>query len=208
MLRVGDTVAPLIFMSDGTHLSHFAGHKKEWPVEMTMGNVSSKICPIPSTYSIFLVTLLLIPIKNHNIVQKRLDEQWQTNWEVLNEELWWELQPLTLKHNPSAESGYYSVPCPDGNMRLCEPIWAAWLADCPEYSNLHHLEQHVCFWWECPMKELGNYVPPDMQHPQCSVSNGSKFPVRFRVQFRPGTGPLQRVFTKNPAFHAYNFSSN
>jgi len=31
-----------------------------------------------------------------------------------------------------------------------------------------------------------------------SVSNGSKFPGRFRVRFQPGTEPLQRVFTQNP----------
>jgi len=31
-LRVGDTLVPLIFMSDGTHLSNFAGDNKVWPV--------------------------------------------------------------------------------------------------------------------------------------------------------------------------------
>jgi hypothetical protein len=35
-LRLGDTLVPLIFMSDGTHLSNVAGDKKEWPVCMTM----------------------------------------------------------------------------------------------------------------------------------------------------------------------------
>jgi hypothetical protein len=29
-----------------------------------------------------------------------------------------------------------------------------------------------------------------------SVSNGSKFPGQFRVQFQPGTEPLQRVSTQ------------
>jgi hypothetical protein len=27
-LRLGDTLGPMIFMSDGTHLSNFAGNKK------------------------------------------------------------------------------------------------------------------------------------------------------------------------------------
>jgi len=31
-LRVGDILVPVIFMSDGTHLSNFAGDKKKWPV--------------------------------------------------------------------------------------------------------------------------------------------------------------------------------
>jgi hypothetical protein len=66
-------------MSDGTHLSNFAGNKKEWPVYMTIGNPSSKIRQMPSTHSIVMVTLLPIPIKNRDIPQKRLDEQRQTN---------------------------------------------------------------------------------------------------------------------------------
>jgi hypothetical protein len=41
-----------------------------------------------------------------------------------------------------------------------------------------------------------------------SVSNRSKFPVRFRVQFQSGTGPFQWVSTKNPAFQIDNFGSN
>ena len=46
-LRVRDTLVPLIFMSDGTHLSNFAGDKKERPVYMTIGNRSSKIRLMP-----------------------------------------------------------------------------------------------------------------------------------------------------------------
>jgi len=55
-----------------------------------------------------------------------------------------------------------------------------------------------------------------------SVSNGYKFPVRFRVRFQPGTSPLQWVLphkntdcsdwagftTKNRAFQPDNFRSN
>jgi hypothetical protein len=132
-------------MSDRTHLSNFAGDKKEWPVYMTIGNLSSKIHQMPSAHTVVMVALLLIPIKNRNIPQKRLDEQRQTNREVLNEVHRLVLQPLTFKLNPSAESGYYNVLCPDGNFRRCKPVLAAWLADCPEYSDLHHLKRHVCF---------------------------------------------------------------
>jgi len=112
---------------------------------MKIGNLSSKIRQMPSTHSIVMVALLPIPIKNRNIPQKRLDEERQTNREVLNEVLQRLLQPLTFKHIPSAESGYYNVLCADGNFRHCTPVVAAWLADCPEYSDLHHLERHVCF---------------------------------------------------------------
>ena len=79
MPRVGDTLVSSMIMSNGTHLSNFAGNKKEWPVYMTIGDQSSKICQIPSTHSIVIVALLLIPIKDCIIPQKRLDEQRQTN---------------------------------------------------------------------------------------------------------------------------------
>jgi hypothetical protein len=107
---------------------------------------------------------LPIPIKNHNIPPKRLHEQPQTNREVLNEVLRRVLQPLTFKQIPSAGSGYYNVVCADGNFRHCKRVLAAWLADCPEYRDLHHLERHVCFWCECAMNQLADYVHPDKQH--------------------------------------------
>jgi hypothetical protein len=73
---------------------------------MKIGNLSSKIRQLPSAHTILMVALLPIPIKNRNIPQKRLDQQQQTNCEVLSEVLRRILQPLTFKLNPSAESGY------------------------------------------------------------------------------------------------------
>jgi len=104
--------------------------------------------------------------KNCNISQKRLDEQRQTTREVLNKVLRRVLYPPTFKQNPSAKSGYYNVPCADGNFRCCKPVLAKWRADCPEYSDLHHLEWQDCCWCECPKIELGDYVPPGNQHPR------------------------------------------
>ena len=164
-LRVGDTRVPLIFMTDGTHFSNLAGNKNKWPVYMKIGNQPSKIRQMTSMHSIVMVALLPIPIKNRNIPQKGLDEQWQTKQEVLNEVLRRLLQPLTFKHNPSAASRYYNLLSADRNFRRCKPVLAAWLAECPEYSDLHHLERHVCFWCKCPMNELGDYVSPVQQHP-------------------------------------------
>jgi hypothetical protein len=88
MLTVGDTLVPSIFMSDGICLSNFAGDKKESPVYMTIGNLSSKLRQMRSIHSVIMIALLPIPIKNRKIPQKRLDEQWHTNREVLNEVLW------------------------------------------------------------------------------------------------------------------------
>jgi len=142
---VRDTLVPLIFMSDGTHLSDFAGDKKQWPVFVTNGNLSSKIRQMPSTHSVAMFTLLPIPIENRNIPLKRLNEQRQTNREELNEVLRRVLQRLTLKQHPDVESRYYKVLSADGNCRHCKPVLAAWLADCPQYSNLYHLVQHGGF---------------------------------------------------------------
>ena len=85
---------------------------------------------------------------------------------MLNDVLQPVLQTLTHKQNPSAESGDYNVLCADGNFRRRKPVLAALFADCPEYSNLHHLEQHVCFWCECLRNELGDFVPRAKQPPQ------------------------------------------
>jgi len=132
---------------------------------MTIGNLSSKVRQMPSTHSVVMVALLPIPIKNRIIPPVPVDEQWQTNQEVLNKALRRVLQPFSFNQNPGAGSGYYNVHCADGNFRRCSSDLAAWLATCPVYSDLHHLERHVCLWCECPMIELGDYVPPDKQHP-------------------------------------------
>jgi len=47
MLRVGDSLVPWNLMSDGTHLSNFAGNKEKWPVYMTIANQASKIHKMP-----------------------------------------------------------------------------------------------------------------------------------------------------------------
>jgi len=128
-LRLVDTLVPLIFMSHGTHLSNFTGNKTEWPVYMTIGNQSSKISQTPSTDSDVMVALLLILIKNRYILEKRLDEQRQTNQEVLNEVLRRVLQPLTVQPHPSAGSVDYNVLRAEANFSGCKPVLSAWLAD-------------------------------------------------------------------------------
>jgi hypothetical protein len=131
-LRLSDTLVPLICISDGTPLSNFAGDKKEWPVYMTIGNLSSKLRQINITNIIVMVVLLPIPIQNRIIPHKRLDEQLQRNRDVLNKVLQPHLQPLMFEQNPNTESGYYNVLYPDGNFRRCKPVIAAWFAQCPE----------------------------------------------------------------------------
>jgi hypothetical protein len=116
-------------MYNRTPLSNFSGDKKERPVYMKIGNLSQKIRQMPSMHTVIMVALLSIPIKNSNIPQKRLDEQRQTNQEVLNEVLWRVLQPLRFKQHPSAGSGYYEGLCADSNFKRCKPVLSALFAD-------------------------------------------------------------------------------
>jgi len=94
---------------------------------------------------------------------------------------------MILEQNPSAESGYFKVLCADGNFRHWEPVLAAWLQDKPEYSDLQHLEQHVCIWCECPKIKLGDYDPPDKQHPW---RDHNVTPLLLAVYFWDHTGSL------------------
>jgi len=145
-LTLGNTLVRLIFMSDGTHLLNLAGDNKEWPGYMIMYNVSSNIRHMPSTQSVLIIALLPIPIINRNIPQKWLDKQREINREVLNEVLQRVLHPLTIKQYPSAKSTCYNVFCAVGNFGHHKLVLAALLADRPEYSDIHNLEQHDCFW--------------------------------------------------------------
>jgi len=120
MLRLGDTLVPYIFMSDRRHFSIFAGYKNEWLVYMTIGNLSSKVRQMTSTHTVIMVTLLSIPSKHHDIPQKWMDDQCQTNQEVLKEVPRLVFQPLTITQNPGTESRYYNILFADDNIQPLE----------------------------------------------------------------------------------------
>jgi len=166
MLRVSDTLIPLIFMSNQTHLLKFAGDIEVLPVCMTIGNLSSMIHQMPSTHSIIIVALRPIPINICNSPQIQLHEQWQSNRQVQNRVHRQVLLPLTFMQNPCAKIGYYNILYEDDNFIGCKLVLEAWLADCHEYSNLHHVKQHVCLSCDCPKNNLRDYVPPDKQYPR------------------------------------------
>ena len=141
--RLGDTLVPVLLMSDETYCSNSAGIHKEWPVWMTMGNLFSKICQMHCWHCVVLVTLLVIPINTHTIHQERVDEQWQSIQEVLKPRQ--VPPPHTFEQSPTAGGRYYSIHCADGNFRRCKSVLDRWLADCPEDCDLQHLEWHFCF---------------------------------------------------------------
>ena len=121
---------------------------------MAIGNQSSKICQMPSTDSIVMVTLLPSSIKNCNCSQKWLDEQRQTKRELLTNVLQCVLQPFPIIQNPCTVSRYYNVLRADGNFRCWTLVLAAWLAVGTKYSDVHHLDWHICFSCECPRTNL------------------------------------------------------
>jgi hypothetical protein len=106
MLSMPDTMVPMIFMSNRTHPLNFGGNKNEWPVYMAIGNLSAKLCQMPSTHSIVMVALLSILIENSNNPAMWLNEQQHTNRDMLNKVLQQLLQPLSFKQYPGTVSGY------------------------------------------------------------------------------------------------------
>jgi len=74
-----DTVVLIIFFSDATHLTNFSSDKKEWPVYMTIGNLSTTIRMVPSYNSIFLIALLPILIKMRDVSFSQYNAQKEYN---------------------------------------------------------------------------------------------------------------------------------
>jgi hypothetical protein len=70
---------------------------------------------------------------HHNITQKRIQEKWQTNKEVLNTVLQWILESLTFIHNPNVKGGYFNILCAAGNFSRCKLVLAARLGGVPVY---------------------------------------------------------------------------
>ena len=93
-LEDGDTVVPMIFFSDATHLTNFSGDKKAWPVYMTIGNLSTTIRMAPSYHGILLIALLPIPIKMRDVPISRYNAQKEHNRMIQQHVLCHVLGPL------------------------------------------------------------------------------------------------------------------
>jgi hypothetical protein len=105
-------------MSDATHLTNFAGDRKAWPVYMTIGNLPAAVRNAPSTQSVLLVALLLVPIKLHDIPKARRDFQREHNQLVHQYVLRHLLAPL--EH---AEGGVFTARLPMGAPVAAMPPW-------------------------------------------------------------------------------------
>ena len=111
--------------------------------------------------------------------------------------MWWHIR--TVRMTTVLHSSQWLQLC-------CSCLHNTWQCLCLSSANSHILPLRYCYISDAALSlymfsfEIWSLI--------ASVSNGSKFPVRFRVRFQAGTRPLQRVSTKNPAFQIYYFGSN
>jgi hypothetical protein len=54
-----------------------------------------------------------------------------------------------------ADRRVFFVWCPDDHFRRCVALPAAWIADHPEYRDLHNIKNGACYWCECPKAGMG-----------------------------------------------------
>ncbi|KAF8533694.1 hypothetical protein BDD12DRAFT_759600, partial [Trichophaea hybrida] len=150
-LPISDMLVPIIFMSDATHLTNLSGDKKAWPMYMTIGNLSAAAWMKHTMHSVLMVTLLPIAIKMRDVHLERRNAQWKHNRMVPQHVLQHVQQPLLY-----SETSLFYARCADSNFRYCYLIQAEWMADYPEHSDLHNIMNGICYWANCPKKEMGN----------------------------------------------------
>ena len=107
-------------LSDSTHLTVHVGDKKIWPVDMTIGNISSTVRMKPTTHSVVLIAVL--PEKAKYSAQSGISKQKQATWDhqIIHEVLKVVLQPLfdhsrNCDPNDTSPSPYFHALCGDGN---------------------------------------------------------------------------------------------
>jgi hypothetical protein len=148
----GDTVVPMIFLSDATHLTNFSGDKKAWPVYMTIGNLSTTIRMAPSYHGILLIALLPIPIKMRDVPVSQHNAQKEHNRMIQQHVLRHVLGPLM-----DTDRRIFYARCADDYFRRCVASPAAWIADYSEHRDLHNIKNGSCYWCECPHDEMGEF---------------------------------------------------
>jgi len=142
----GATVVPLLFASDKTHLTNFSRVKAAWPVYISISNISKDFRRQGSKCAWVLVALLPIPQKNPK------DGEIHRSWHEAIESI---LKPIA---ELDIASPGYEGDCPDGRVRRCYPILAAWIADYQEHVILARIITGLCPICKIPQTEMG-HVP-------------------------------------------------
>jgi hypothetical protein len=148
----GDTVLPMIFLSDATRLTNFYGNKKAWPVYMKIGNLSTTIRMASSYHCILLIARLPIPIKMRDVPLSQYDTQKEHNQMIQQHVLRHVLGTLM-----DANRRVFYARCADDYFTHCVASPAAWIADYPEHRDLHNIKNGSCYWCECPHDEMGEF---------------------------------------------------
>ena len=149
----------IIFLSDATYPTNFSGDKKAWPVYMTIGNLSTTVRMVPSQHAILLIALLLIPIKLCDVPISQYTAQKEHNRTIQQHVLHHVLEPLM-----DANRQVFNARCADGYFRHCVASPAAWIADYPEHRDLHNVKNGICYWCECPYKQMGEFPVKPHEH--------------------------------------------
>jgi len=155
-------------MSDQTHLTIFSGHKKAWPVYITLGNLPSGRRNSPTSMAVLLLPLLPIP-QNNQSPPKQINTRDKST-----------LTPYGTYSNSSLRRYKirrmiaYQLTAPDGTLRRCFPILAAWIADLMENVALHEIKSNVC-----PLHGIKSNVCPRYEVPAVELGTNMKvYPVR------------------------------
>jgi len=151
-LPVGSTVIPIILGSDKTHLTRLVGDKKAWPVYLSLGNISSKVRNTPSKNAWMIAAYLPVvdfvegasnSTRNSTLIN-RLFHQCMASL----------LRPLI---GPGTRGAKWSDSF--GDVRLCYPFLAAYLADHPEQTLIACAPQNTSPTTTAGSKELDNPTP-------------------------------------------------
>ena len=149
-LEIGDTTVAIIFMSNTTHLTNFAGDQKAWPIYMMIGNIVSSARMANALPSGALYALLPIAMKVTGTNAEKTAQR-TMNQSIMQEVLRHVLQPLT-----HPERRVFNSMCADHRFRHCVAIPAGWMADYPEHVQLANIKSGSCYWCECPAENMGD----------------------------------------------------
>jgi hypothetical protein len=121
-LPVGATVIPVILASDKTHLTNFSGDKSAWPIYLSIGNINAKTRNSPSKRT--WVTIAYLPIvqfDDHEKIRGTLCDRFFH-------------QCCRIVFSSLIRPGVNGIKITDscGDVRLCFPRVAAYIADYPE----------------------------------------------------------------------------
>ena len=119
---------------------------------MSIGNIHSNMQNKPSNHANVLLALLPISPKMTGTASKDR-RQWERNHEILRDLMEEIFEPLGNANEKGVE-----IACGDGNVRLCFPRLAAWIADHMENVTLYGIIQNRCVACEEDVEWLGEAV--------------------------------------------------